>query len=146
MAKSVETARPIRTLEDVQKHIRGISERGFATALLKRNPRLTITYEPRMFYHVNQEGRKKGTLPDFFIKNPRNEKIGGIYVELTISDFGRSENEAVNDPKRKQKSVMEESAPGERYVVLYRAHLERIENAHQDITIFHRKTKWDDTE
>lgn len=135
-----ERAKFIRCPDDLEK-IPESSEREFARLVLEKNPDLEIIHEPVLFQHELGEGDKKalrGTLPDFYIYNPRNSTRDsgdeGIYVELTTSSrFGNNPEHAKrhHDPKHKQRLVIEGQSPKPRYVVLYRENLEKIQEVHE---------------
>ena len=116
--------------------IQGVAEQQFALLLLSK-PKLKEWYEPRLFEHINNEnGKPEGTIPDFFVQNTTSPHKG-VFVEITTAS-----GDSQTDPKVKQRRVMKSAAPNDRYVVLYREHLERIQEAYPDIDFFHaRKIK-----
>lgn len=95
------------------------TEREFARLLLDKT-QLKITYEATRFSHVDEEGRKFVTVPDFRVVNPNT----GVetFIELTNSING----------KGKQKRVMQGAAPETHYVVFYRDKLNDIQNKFTD--------------
>jgi hypothetical protein len=110
----------IRGEKDLIK-IKYPSEREFARLLLVKNPHLIIIYEPQLFQYTFENGKTKGTLPDFLIINPHNANKP-VYVELT-----RSKRGVLYDVKQKQKDVMARAAPDLRYVVLYYENLKKMQ-------------------
>ncbi|MDO8269489.1 MAG: hypothetical protein Q7T54_02355 [Candidatus Levybacteria bacterium] len=90
------------------------TEREFARLLLDKTT-LEITYEPTFFYLIDDDEIKRGTLPDFRVRNPSTGVV--TYIEVTTSVAG----------KGKQKSFMRELAPDVHYVVFYRDKLEAIQ-------------------
>lgn len=112
--------RRIRGEKDLAK-IKYPSEREFARLLLTKNPHLIIIYEPQLFQYTFEDGKTKGTLPDFLIINPNNSNKP-VYVELT-----RSKRGTLYDVKEKQKAVMAKAAPHLRYVVLYYENLKKMQ-------------------
>lgn len=110
----------IQTKQDLES-IPYPSEREFARLMLTKNPDFELFYEPTMFL-LEEEGKLKGTMPDFFIINPRKNR--GTFVEITTHP---KKNSDLVDPKQKQKTVMSCVAPNERYVVLYKEHLLKMQ-------------------
>ena len=116
--------RHIVTERDAKK-IKDPVERAFAYFLLRRGKgRFVIIHEPQLFKCDDGGGGQIGTVPDFYIRKQGSQITGGAYVEITRSE--RTEP----DPKEKQRRVMRESAPREKYVVLYGGNLENIQKAH----------------
>jgi len=129
MAIAVSELGIIRDETDLS-HIRYPSERGVALAFLSRG--LEVQYEPPTFWAFREKDGKVKTVghqPDFIVRNPRNLTAGEIYVEVTESSFNPTQDDPNDDPKEKQKYVMEQAAPGKRYVVLYQNHLANIQRA-----------------
>ncbi|MBI1919135.1 hypothetical protein HYS29_00930 [Candidatus Microgenomates bacterium] len=126
MRNGVESGKPL-TMDDVGNIINP-GERLFAYIAFKRNPGLKIVYEPEFFHHNGADGSQIGTLPDFWVRNPRQPKSPGIFVEVTRAHRG-----PIKDPKARQRKVMELAAPKKRYVVLYGEELDRIEAKHPEV-------------
>lgn len=122
--------------EDVTQ-IPGISEQQFFIFLNKKLPNSKIIYQPFQFQIQDEDGRIRGTIPDFLIIKPDGTKI---FVEITSAQLNGS------DPKEKQKRVMRMVAPGEKYRVLYRHNLENIQRLHPEISLFSaRKIRKDES-
>ncbi len=129
MAVEWLAGRVIKGERDIE-HVSGTAEKKFARFLLDRFPHLRIIIEPTFFKTTDDQGRiLSGTIPDFYIENPRNPRVGGIFVEITLGYVNGT------DPKARQKRVMAREAPAERYVVLYRNNLAAIEGGHLGVDL-----------
>lgn len=131
MARVEQEGTFIQSEKDIV-HIHGVAEQQFALVLLSKRC-LKVWYEPRSFEHINGDGRPEGTMPDFFVQNIKSPHKG-VFVEITTAVY-----ESQADPKAKQKRVMKSVVPSDRYVVLYRDNLERIQEAYPEIDFFHAR-------
>lgn len=100
----------------------------FSRLLEEKKPGATIVHEPTLF-EIQSEEINGGTLPDFLITRHDGRKI---FVEITKSKRRKS----YNNLKRKQRNIMEISAPNDKYVVLSRENLESIQRAHPEINLY----------
>jgi len=127
----VERGICIKTLEDVKK-LERVEEKEFARLLfdrLKEGSR--IEYESTMFQCNSEHGKNgKATVPDFKVSNFRTGRV--TYIEITTSS-------ETKNPKQRQKDVIKEVAPEERYVVLYKEHLNHIQEKHSEYNLLKRK-------
>ncbi len=121
-------SRPINSTADVFRKIVYPSEQQIALHFLRRLPNIRLTYEPGEFHATEADGTIRTTIPDFLIEYLNTGKK--VYVEITAKKHG------VNDPKERQKWVMEHAAPNDNYVVLYRSSLERIQAKYPEVHIF----------
>jgi hypothetical protein len=118
------SAHDFETKEAFLETIKIPHERAFAEHLLTHN-HLDIYYEPKMF-RGEYNGNPHDTKPDFFVRNMKNEKAQGTYIELTTGEYVFATNTSLKkDPKKMMKHIMKKH--DERYVVLYRQHLVLME-------------------
>ena len=122
------SSRIIKSEKDIV-FIKNKSERAFAVLILERDPNLLVVYEPIMFETEDPQGRTRGTLPDFYVVHP-DHPSRGIFVEITTT---LKKEERIQDPKGRQRWVMQKAAPDERYVVLYGENLQNMQMKHRHL-------------
>lgn len=109
--------------------IRGVVEQQFYLLLTRKLPDAEILYESHEFELNGEDGKIETTIPDFYIKKPNGSEI---FVEITAATWSSE-----NDPKEKQKRIMEQAVPpNAKYVVLYRHNLLNVEAKHPEISFF----------
>jgi len=113
--------------------INGVAEQQFFLLLKQKLPSDTqIIYEDRFFAQQNNDGKEKGTIPDFHIIKPDGKEF---FIEITTQSLRNNGD----DPKKKQKEIMNETFPVKKYTVLYREHLENIQKHNPEFSFLNGK-------
>jgi len=113
--------------------ISGVAEQQFFLLLKQKLPYGTqIIYEDRFFMQQDGNGKEQGTIPDFHIIKPDGKEF---FIEITTQSLRNNGD----DPKKKQKKIMNETFPVKKYTVLYREHLENIQKNNPEFSFLNGK-------
>ena len=144
-----QTRARLQKLEKHKNRIKGtnkpktmpVTEWEFAQSILRRNPNLIVISHPETFSFTDRSGEHRETTPDFLIVNPNNS-AANVYVEITLFEKDKlPQNSKKNrkkislaskdgfDTKARQREVMSNAAPDDRYVVLYADNLRNMQRS-----------------
>ncbi len=88
-----------------------------------------IAYEKVPIVWKRNHRESKTTRPDFYIKTPNGH-------EFLIEGATSKRRKGKQDPKKWQKRIVRNGAPGRRLYVYYRDNLEAIQKHHPDLKFF----------